>query len=123
MTRGQVSYILGLTPADSFTRHYCGYKNSSLQMMLVEKLNDWCAIYKAWEYKPVQVSGTILKRLSKTLYPFTADCTSGQLRLKIDHQLQSDIEITIASDRGIRGTITVYKEESNGKRGLLSSDP
>ena len=123
MTRGQVSYMLGLTPADTFTRHYCDYKNSSLQMMLVEKLNDWCAIYKAWEYKPVQVSGTILKRLSKTLYPFTADCTSGQLRLKIDHQLQSDIEITIASDRGIRGTITVYKEESNGKRGLLSSDP
>ena len=123
MTRGQVSYILGLTPADTFTRHYCDYKNSSLQMMLVEKLNDWCAIYKAWEYKPLQVSGTIQKRLSKTLYPFTADCTSGQLRLKIDHQLQSDIEITIASDRGIRGTITVYKEESNGKRGLLSSDP
>ena len=84
-------------------------------MMLVEKLNDWCALYKTWEGEPQQVSGAIQKRLCKTLYPITADCTSGQLRLKIDHQLQSDIEITIASDRRIKGTITVYKEENNAK--------
>lgn len=123
MIRGQVSYILGLTPADTFTRHYCDYKNPSLQMMLVEKLNDWCALYKKWDYKPLQVTGKIQQRINKTIYPFTADCISGQLRLIINHQLQSDIEITIASDRGIKGTITVYKEDSNGKRGLLSTYP
>lgn len=115
MTQGQVSYILGLTPADTFTRHYCDYRNPSLQMMLVEKLNDWCALYKTWEGEPQQVSGAIQKRLCKTLYPITADCASGQLRLRIDHQLQSDIEITIASDRRIKGTITVYKEENKAK--------
>lgn len=63
MTTGEVAYILGLAPVDTFSRHYCDYTNPFIQKMLVEKLNDWFSLYKDWDGKPQFESGTTKSEL------------------------------------------------------------
>lgn len=118
MTQGEVSYILGLVPRDTFSKHYCDYTNPFLQIKLVEKLNDWCSIYFDWEGTPQMKTGTTkseLKGRNIFINPYNSGCASGQLQLSVKDKCSSAIEITVAGDRGISGTATIYKENKHAK--------
>ena len=114
MTQGEIAYILGLAPRDTFSRHYCDYSNPFIQIKLVEKLNDWCANYATWNNKPEVLSGIAQSEFRRrSILPVNAECTAGQILLTVNKKCLSDIEIMIASDRGIRGTITTYERQKN----------
>lgn len=118
MTKGEMEYILGLAPHDTFSRHYCDYKNPFLQKKLVEKLNDWCSIYYDYDSLPQFKKGTTksgIKRRIIKLLPYNSNCLSGQIQLSINEKIQSAIEISVASDRGIKGTVTLYQEDKNAE--------
>ena len=118
MTLGEIDYILGLAPRDTFSRHYCDYSNPFLQIKLVEKLNDWCSIYRKREEKPQFESGTtnsVLRQKNIIISPYNSNCTSGHIELYVGEKCQSKIELSIASNRGVSGTATVYEDHKNEK--------
>ena len=118
MTFGEVSYILGSVPHDTFSKHYCDFTNPFLQIKLVEKLNDWCSLYTDWEGAPQEITGTTKSDTSGrniTIEPYNSGCASGQLQISVNDKCVSDIEVTVTGDRGIKGTATLYKEIKNAK--------
>ena len=118
MTHGEVSYILGFVPYDTFSKHYCDFTNPFLQMKLVEKLNDWCSLYADWEGEPQINTGTAnsdLKSRKIVIEPYNSGCTSGTLLLQVKGKCTSAIEISVSGDRGIAGTATIYEENNDGK--------
>ena len=118
MTQGEVSYILGLVPHDTFSKHYCDYTNPFLQMKLVAKLNDWCSLYNDWKGAPQIESGTTnsdLKCKNIIISSYNSGCTSGLLQLFVKGKCSAAIEIAIAGDRGITGNITTYGENKHEK--------
>lgn len=118
MTLGEVSYILGLVPRDTFSKHYCDYTNPFLQIKLVEKLNDWVSLYKKREGEPKVIKGTTQSDVSGrniTIDPYNSGCTSGQLLISVNNKCISDIEVTVTGNRGIKGTATIYEENKNAK--------
>ena len=46
MTRGEVSYILGNTPLDTFSKHYCDYTNDLIQYGMIRKLDRWTSVFE-----------------------------------------------------------------------------
>ena len=118
LTTGEIAYILGLAPVNAFSRHYCDYTNPFVQKMLVDKLNDWFSLYKDWNGKPQVESGTTKSEQKNKIikvFPYNSGCTSGKLLFSIPEKILSDIELTIASGRGIKGNITMYEEQSDDK--------
>lgn len=114
MTQGEVAYILGSVPHDTFSKHYCDYTHPFLQMKLVSKLNDWCSLYTDWEGKPLMKAGTTqsdVKSRNITFLPYNSGCVSAQIQLSVKEKCSSAIEITVAGNRGITGTATVYEEK------------
>ena len=114
MTQGEVAYILGSVPHDTFSKHYCDYTHPFLQMKLVSKLNDWCSLYTDWEGKPLMKTGTTqsdVKSRNITFLPYNSGCVSAQIQLSVKEKCSSAIEITVAGNRGITGTATVYEEK------------
>lgn len=121
MTQGEVAYVLGLVPHDTFSKHYCDYTNPFLQMKLVEKLNDWGSLYSDWKGAPQVQSGSTKSDIKgrKVIIPsYNSGCASGQLQLFVKEKCSSSIEITVAGSRGIVGTATVYEENKNEKKVL-----
>lgn len=45
MTRGEINYILGVSPPDTFSQHYCDYSNDFVQFGMVKKLERWTSLY------------------------------------------------------------------------------
>ena len=118
MTQGEVSYILGLVPHDTFSKHYCDYTNPFLQMKLVAKLNDWCSLYYDWEGTPQMESGTTksdLKCKNIIISPYNSGCASGLLQLSVRKRCSAAIEIAIEGNRGVTGNITTYEENKHEK--------
>ena len=118
MTQGEVSYILGLVPHDTFSKHYCDYTNPFLQMKLVAKLNDWCSLYYDWNGAPQIESGTTqsdLKSKNIIISPYNSGCASGLLELIVKRKSSAAIEIEIAGNRGIKGSLTTYEVKKHGK--------
>ena len=114
MTQGEVAYILGSVPHDTFSKHYCDYTHPFLQMKLVSKLTDWCSLYTDWEGKPLMKTGTTqsdVKSRNITFLPYNSGCVSAQIQLSVKEKCSSAIEITVAGNRGITGTATVYEEK------------
>lgn len=118
MTQGELAYILGLVPHDTFSKHYCDYTHPFLQMKLVAKLNDWCSLYTDREGMPLIKTGTTqsdVKSRNITIPPYDSGCVSAQIQLSVKEKCSSAIEVTVAGDRGITGTATVYEEDNNAK--------
>lgn len=118
MTFGEASYILGLVPHDTFSKHYCDYTNPFLQIKLVEKLNDWCSLYSDLEGAPQEIKGTTKSDSSGrniTIEPYNSGCVSGQLQLSVKDKCSSNIKVTVSGKRGVEGTATIYQEGKNAK--------
>ncbi len=118
MTWGEIDYILGLAPRDTFSRHYCDYSNPFLQIKMVKKLNDWCSIHKKWEGKPqfeIGTTNSVLRQRKIIISPYNSNCTSGHIEFNVSEKCQSGIKLSVASSRGVSGTITVYEDNKNEK--------
>lgn len=117
MTLGEVYYILGLVPRDTFSKHYCDYTNPFLQIKLVDKLNDWCSLYSDSKGAPKIIQSSTKSDLKRniTIDPYNSGCTSGQLLISVNNKCISDIDVTVTGNRGIKGTATVYEENKNAK--------
>lgn len=108
MTPGEIAYILGRQPPDTFSRHYCDYGNIESQTILARKLMRWDALRRRedlprlyhTEKRPIPGSETLILR-SKTydrpyLTELWVDATSagsGAVSLEILDQSGADIAI------------------------------
>lgn len=117
MTEGELSYILGIQPPDTFSKHYCDYSNDLIQVGLAEKLNDWCSIYKEWTGEP-SIKREKTRGDDKTkntpVVPINSDCTSAHLEFPLKSRNAKPIEISVSCDRGLSGTLSVYGGEIDG---------
>jgi hypothetical protein len=117
MTEGELSYILGIQPPDTFSKHYCDYSNDLIQVGLAEKLNDWCSIYKEWTGEP-SIKREKTRGDDKTkntpVVPIISDCTSAHLEFPLKSRNAKPIEISVSCDRGLSGTLSVYGGEIDG---------
>ena len=117
MTEGELSYILGIQPPDTFSKHYCDYSNDFIQVGLAEKLNDWCSIYKEWTGEPgIKHEKTRGDEKTKNtlVEPINSDCMSAHLEFPLESRNVKAIEISVSCDRGLSGTLSVYGGEIDG---------
>ena len=82
MYRAELNYILGISPPNTFSKHYCDYTNDFAQIMLCRKLERWHAAQKA-----IMVPATSTRSLP----------TSGQI-FQRPNEVRRNIEIDLASD-------------------------
>lgn len=82
MYRAELNYILGISPPNTFSKHYCDYTNDFAQIMLCRKLERWHAAQKA----------TMVPATSTHSLP-----TSGQI-FQRPNEVRRNIEIDLASD-------------------------
>lgn len=117
MTEGELSYILGIQPPDTFSKHYCDYSDDFIQVGLAEKLNDWCSIYNEWAGEPSikrEKTRGDEKTKNTPVVPINSDCTSAHLEFPLKSRNAKPIEISVSCDRGLSGTLSVYGGEIDG---------
>lgn len=47
LTRGELNYVLGVEPPDTFAKHYCDYGSDLIQYIIANKLQRWSTITPA----------------------------------------------------------------------------
>ena len=108
MTPGEIAYILGRQPPDTFSRHYCDYGNIESQTVLVRKLMRWDALHRRKESpvlfyiakRSIPGDGTQILQSKKYDRPYLTElwlnanpADSGVVQLEILDQSGADIEI------------------------------
>lgn len=44
LTMGEINYVLGIEPPDTFSKHYCDYTNDAIQYIIAGKLYRWAVL-------------------------------------------------------------------------------
>ena len=117
--RGELSYVVGNKAPDTFSQHYCDYKNDLVQYGMVQKLNRWSHTHESGAQNAVHSTTEIST--------FTRNTTVHSDRKKNHYNavsinlssLQavsgSYIDVLIECDHGATGSIAVY--DTAGKEG------
>ena len=108
MTPGEIAYILGRQPPDTFSKHYCDYGNIESQTILVRKLMRWDALRRRkeppqlyhTEERPISTDEALILRGRTYDRPYLTEVwlkanptDSGTVQLEIVDQSGADVEI------------------------------
>ena len=117
MTRGEVSYILGNTPPDTFSRHYCDYTNDMIQYGMSRKLDRWTSVFERKSAAPSSTGRLSWHNgINDTL---KADPPGGGLVTDLNSAIVVDSDnasegvfaFEISSRGGISGSISVIRAD------------
>ena len=112
LTRGELNYILGLEPPDTFSRHYCDYTNDLIQYAISKKLERWvsdCPILESYfSSENVQCHDDFH---NETIVPSQGRVASADALIKIDStDGNCTVDIFVDCNFGYEGSVTFYKE-------------
>ena len=117
-TRGEINYMLGLTPPDTFSRHYCDYTNDFVQLSMAHKLQRWTKTFRVLSEPRAASTGICMKsspriRQSTEEYgPVEGGCTCVDLMVEVEPVLCGGALIcTVESEFGYFGSVIHYGEE------------
>ena len=116
-TEGEVRYLLGLKPKDTFSAHYCDFGSDILQHKMAIKLSRWTAEYGLHPMSAVPIHsqeifqndwekclcGSAEAPVSATIYILPQNGVFSQ-----------ELTIEVESRFGFDATITCFTEDQNG---------
>lgn len=117
--RGELSYVVGNKAPDTFSQHYCDYKNDLVQYGMVQKLNRWShthesgaqnAVHSTTEISTFTRNTTVHSDRKKNHYNAVSINLSS-----LEAVSGSYIDVLIECDHGATGSIAVY--DTAGKEG------
>ena len=115
LTRGEINYILGISPPDTFSRHYCDYTNDFIQLAMAHKLQRWTASFQSLGKPDCKVSAKLLQWEGHHMAaygPFGGGCACADLIIETDPAIcEGTLMCTIESDFGYYGSVIQYGEE------------
>lgn len=114
LRRGEINYILGIEPPDTFSRNYCDYTNDLVQYAMAQKLQRWVALHSVFSFPsagPCAQKG-FLKKKKKVVYEATV---GGPLFVEIQLDLDEanaggTLEIQTDCNFGCTGDVTLFSQ-------------
>lgn len=120
-TDGQLSYVTGTKPEDTLSEHYVDYANDFLQYDMVCRLNRWSYIYTTEPELDQRAAELYTGEVNFNSKEEASPHPSGLVSMNMDLTIQpteetGEIVLTVESDHGVQGKITVYgrKEQDHG---------
>ena len=113
---GEINYMIGIAPPDTFSKHYCDYSNSLVQSMMIQKMNRWTNIYefrlKHLTIKKPEMHLEISDNEHIVSGPYRDQCSQIEILLKTKSE-KAEIELTVEAKNGYKISIERYKQEGN----------
>lgn len=109
LTLGELSYVLGVQPSDTFSRHYCDYANDLSQLGILIKLARWIIGRDTPNMRPVIEEYTV----SQDYIIQTGALGDGNASMDIQFEIPANcghVVITVNSKYGVRGNATYIKK-------------
>lgn len=112
MRQGELQYLLGLTPSDTFSKHYCDYNNAFIQLIMAEKMKRWLrsgdSVLTNQKEECLQWRKVKLGR-HKVEVSAATNSQATVLEALIDLQEQMELEIAVQCKRGADVSISLYE--------------
>jgi len=112
LTRGELCYVLGNTPTDTFSKHYCDYTNDLIQYAIANKLERWAsAVTVRNDEPPCCVAGLVTGSTVEAAKPYSDKAACMDIVFEIN---KGGGMLTVEADQqfGSTGNYTVYEEGS-----------
>lgn len=115
LTRGEISYILGIEPPDTFSRHYCDYTNDFIQLGMAQKLQRWTVLHpllNRFDAVPTfQTIPSVLQR-NDQFGPFPGGVSSVDIVWEISQAYADELLfLSVDTDFGYKGNMIFYEKE------------
>lgn len=113
LTRGELAYVLGNTPQDTFSRHYCDYANNMIQYMMCKKLERWtarCMEFARGEPPRKYPEQKVIDEWMDLVDPTSEKVAGAVLTLESKHN--THLEVQVQCEHGCSGTFTWYGKEA-----------
>ena len=113
-TRGEINYMLGIEPPNTFSRHYCDYTNDFIQCAIAQKLQRWTALHPILTHirNSCTCQTVIMKRQSTDI---CGPVSTGNSAMDIFMEIPvacggGTLDIEIESNHGYSGNLTFYTD-------------
>lgn len=111
LTWGEINYLLGLEPPDTFSRHYCDYTNDLIQYAISKKLQRWvsdCPLLAS--FFPEQALGRDNCRPG-SIAPIQGGIASADVLLKVDSpDGKCTVDLSVDCNFGYECSVIFFRE-------------
>ena len=111
LDNGELCYITGIMPTDTFSLYYCDYSREDIQYGIVKKLDRWLYRYEISEEDEHQsISGVTEGELENAFGPYADGAVMVDLAIHNDGK--NSLVLKINSEHGVTVDLEIYKEDS-----------
>lgn len=111
LRKGEINYLLGITPPDTFSMHYCDYMHDAVQAGMAKKLYRWETLHQSAEVTPPQViQSPVSDEPEHTVIigPYQNGCSLDNLIITPGDE---PICLDVRCDHGLDCTVTHFRNE------------
>lgn len=113
MTRGEINYIIGVKPPDTFSENYCDYTNDFIQYEMACKLRRWSSRFTEAKIEDGIMPKIVLNE-SKSISIEAANDKPAAIDLELifeEKQKNNALKIMVDCENGFFGSVVCYDAE------------
>ncbi len=109
LTMGEINYIVGISPPDTFSRYYCDFTNDLLQEAIIQKLRRWELPYERMlgnEELDMPACGIAEGDFSLSVGPFSIG--NAAVDMIIENKMCDSVKVVAECTHGLDVNKTLY---------------
>lgn len=112
LTQGEINYMLGHEPLDTFSRHYCDFANDFVQYDMLQRLQRWTAEHPALGNCIAHsrtITAIVKGRSTDVFGPYGTGAASVDMIIEpVNQSDETLLDIGVDCDFGFTGDVVVY---------------